>query len=169
MDLDQDLRWLVLIQLAGFNHPQLDVLVAAQKAVDKSYVAELALIAIDAALPDVKVKQRWIAEFEKTTGRLSAQKQKTAMYHLFPAHQSSYSRAFSRRLIDDLIDFDVDRDQKFIGAMVNSVISKSCIQKNVDRLQQTIDNNPQLGLIALKGLKEIHQATQHCVALNRLQ
>ena len=166
LEIDQDRRWSILIQLASFGHPQTSELLAKEKLLDNSYVGELSAIAVDASMPSLAVKKRWLAEFAKTSERLTAQKQKTAMSFLFPSHQSQLSKPVADQLIADLVRFDVDRDQKLIATMVHSIMPRQCSEDSVKRLAQAIENNGQLGLIALKGLKEQHQADQLCVRLS---
>ena len=116
--------------------------------------------------PDAKVKQRWLEEFGKTHNRLSAQQQKTAMYNLFPAWQTDLMAPVADRLLADLVAYDAYRDQKLVTAMVRSIIPQLCSSDNIARLDNRIKDNPQLGLIALKGLKEAPQNEAQCVKLN---
>jgi aminopeptidase N len=167
--IDQDKRWQIIKHLAGFNYPQLDSLLAKEKAADPSYQGELATIAIEARRPTLAAKKYWIAEFEKTKDRQTAKKQKIAMYNLFPSYQMDLLAPLAERLIADLVAFDVDRDQKLVGSMVYSVMPTLCRDQSVVKLKRVIDDNPQLGLIAMKGLREMHQADAKCVAISKVQ
>ncbi len=169
LEIDQDLRWGLLIQLAGFGYQHYDALLAKEKAKDPSYQGELGAIAADARQPKADAKLRWIKEFEKTSNRLTARKQKVAMDYMFPSHQSHLLEPLSDRLINDLVSFDVNRDQKLIATMVYAIMPRLCSSASVAKLQQAIDNNPQLGLIALKGLKEMHQSDEKCVEISKVK
>jgi aminopeptidase N len=169
LDIDQDMRWDLLIKLSGFGYKHFDDLLAKEKINDPSYQGELAAIAADARQPKAEAKLRWIEEFEKTSNRLTAQKQKRAMDYMFPSHQGHLLEPLADRLIADLVSFDVNRDQKLIATMVYSIMPRLCSNASVAKLQQAIDNNPQLGLIALKGLKEMHQGDEKCVDISKVK
>ena len=47
----QDLRWKLLTRLSGFNHPQVDSLLAKEKQADPSHQGKLAAIGVDAIRP----------------------------------------------------------------------------------------------------------------------
>ncbi|NQZ09837.1 MAG: aminopeptidase N [Algicola sp.] len=169
LDIDQDMRWDLLIHLSGYGYQHLDDLLAKEKAKDPSYQGELAAIAADARQPKAEAKLRWIEEFEKTSGRLTARKQKVAMDYMFPSNQGHLLEPLADRLLSDLVSFDVDRDQKLIATMVYTIMPRLCSNASVAKLQQAIDNNPQLGLIASKGLKEMHQGDEKCVAISKVK
>lgn len=166
--LDQDMRWDILTQLSRMGHQQTHQLLVKEKQQDSSHKGVLAAIAVDASWPDVNTKARWLTEFGKTENRLSAQKQKVAMAHLFPSNQQHLIEDFSQRLLSDLVAFDVYRDQKIISAMVSGMMPQSCNRQTDEQLQATIDANPQLGLIAMKGLKVSLQNNQQCIAISRM-
>lgn len=169
ISVDQDLRWDLLAQLSRMGHDKTQALLAQEKSKDSSHSGVLAAIAVDAAWPALESKKRWLKEFEKTENRLSAQKQKIAMAYLFPSNQKPMMSTFSTRLLQNLVEFDVYRDQKVIAAMVNGVMPGQCTKQSSDMLRTTIENNPQLGLIAMKGLKRTLQLNQQCIELAQMK
>ncbi len=164
--IDQDYRWKLMIQLSAMGHKGAANLVAVESKNDSSHKAKLAAIEAGASMPNKTAKERWFIEFEKEENRLSASLQKEAMYGMFLSHQSRLYETFAQRAIDDLIKFDQDRDQGVIQTMVYNMMPTMCNANSVARLGDVIKANPQLGLSAMKGLKEVQQEDQRCVDLS---
>ncbi|MCB0407760.1 MAG: aminopeptidase N [Bdellovibrionales bacterium] len=158
--IDQDKRWDIISRLASLGHRQSKTLIAAESKKDQTHTGRLNKISAEASLPDWKSKIKWINKFTQPETKESDAVLRTAIYSLFPVNQTDLRTKFSEEFYPKLLELnngkEVNRARAFTVLTPNECVN------NTGKLEQFIDEHPQLKPVVLKQLRVINQQYGRC-------
>lgn len=163
LTLSQDLRWSMIAILNGKAVPDAEARIAAEQARDKSDSGELAAVAAQAARPDAKVKQEWLAKIGDTQTKLPFSRIRTAMFSLYPSSQVALNEQTAAARLAQLPVLDKSAGPVFMRDYASAMIPATCTAASVQRLADTAAANPGLNAGTRRALLVAHQEDQRCV------
>jgi aminopeptidase N len=166
LPVTSDLRWLLLIKLAGNGQLDTDALLAAEAAVDDSDYGVKSHLTALAARPDLAQKRRWLAELQNPEGLTGLSRQRAVMGGLFPASQTLLQEEVLDEVLQALPVLSHKVDPYFMTSYVKQLLQPMCLPHSVARMQAALDETAdQLDSTALRFLREAHQADSECLIL----
>ncbi len=166
LEIDQDRRWEVLVQLASWNHESVPRLTDREKDRDASYSGKLWAIAVEAVRPDLVTKQAWLDEFQKTTESMPFGQQRQAMSSLFPAHQTEIQNSLLGEVLAPIPEMSRSRDAYFLSSYGYGLLRNTCSQSAVDQISKLLEQRDQLASPIERALLETRQEAERCVRLD---
>ncbi|SFG20205.1 Membrane alanyl aminopeptidase Metallo peptidase. MEROPS family M01 [Duganella sp. CF458] len=167
LTLSQDVRWDMIAVLNRKDYPGAEARIAAEQAKDKSDSGELAAVAAQAARPDAKVKQEWLARIGDTQTKLPFSRIRTAMHALYPSSQVALNEQSAAARLAQLPQLDKAAGPVFMRDYAGAMIPATCTAASVQRLADTADANPGLSAGTRRSLLVAHQEDQRCVAIRK--
>jgi len=149
------------------DYPGAEARIAAEQAKDKSDSGELAAVAAQAARPDAKVKQEWLARIGDTQTKLPFSRIRTAMHALYPSSQVALNEQSAAARLAQLPVLDKSAGPVFMRDYAGAMIPATCTAQSVQRLADTAAANPGLSAGTRRSLLVAHQEDQRCVAIRK--
>jgi aminopeptidase N len=165
--LSQDVRWDMIALLNRKAYPGAEARIAAEQAKDKSDSGELAAVAAQAARPDAKVKQEWLAKIGDTQTKLPFSRIRTAMHALYPSSQVALNEQSAAARLAQLPLLDKSAGPVFMRDYAGAMIPATCTPGSVKRLAEAAEANPGLSAGTRRSLLVAHQEDQRCVAIRK--
>jgi aminopeptidase N len=161
--MSQNLRWRVVIALAGLGVPEAESLIADEQERDPSDLGEKMAIAADAVRPLADTKQRWIREITSPESGLGLSRQRFAIFSLFPARQSDLQAEQLDRILESLPALS-GRDPYFVSSYVSGLLRPVCTHESTAAMGAALDAGG-LNSTSELFLREALQADEECLAL----
>jgi len=166
LDLDQDRRWQILIQLTSWDHPSARELRKIERGRDASYSGELWDLAVEASRPHMASKRKWISEFQDAGSGLSLGQQRQAMAALFPAHQIEFQTELVEETLDPLPDMSTNRDPYFLSSYGYGLLGISCSRQAIETITRILESTDRLDPTSNRVLLEMRQEAERCLRLD---
>ncbi|KQV44835.1 aminopeptidase N [Duganella sp. Root336D2] len=167
LTLSQDVRWDMIAVLNRKDYPGAEARIAAEQAKDKSDSGELAAVAAQAARPDAKVKQEWLAKIGDTQSKLPFSRIRTAMHALYPSSQVALNEQSAAARLAQLAQLDKSAGPVFMRDYAGAMIPATCTAASVQRLADSAQANPGLSAGTRRALLVAHQEDQRCLAIRK--
>lgn len=165
--LSQELRWEIIAILNRYAAPGAEARIAAEQAKDKSDSGELAAVAAQAARPDAKVKQEWLARIGDQQTKLPFSRIRTAMHSLYPSTQVALNEQSAAARLAQLPLLDKSAGPVFMRDYAGAMIPATCTPASVQRLADAAAANPELSAGTRRALLVAHQEDQRCVSMRK--
>jgi aminopeptidase N len=170
LPMSADLRWKILIRLAGSGQFDIDALIAAELAKDDSDFGLKGSLAAQAARPDLEQKSVWLSDLQSPESLTGLSRQRAVLSGLFPADQTRLQMALLDNILQSLPVLSHSVDPYFMTSYVTELLAPMCHPESADKLQQAIDQTgDQLDSTALRFLREAAQADRECLELRQAQ
>jgi aminopeptidase N len=170
LPITADLRWALLIKLAAHGTPDIDALIAAERASDDSDFGVKSALTASAARPDGAQKNAWLAELQSPEALGGLARQRAVMAGLFPANQTQLQFELLDEVLQSLPALSHTVDPYFMSSYVRSLLQPTCLPASVARMQDTLDQQiARLDSTAVRFLREAHQADAECLELRSSQ
>jgi aminopeptidase N len=167
LEINQDLRWGIIVRLNRFDYPGSAALVQAELARDKSDSGQAAALASTVMRPDPKTKAEWLATIEDPQTKLPFSKVRTAMGSLYPPEQAALAEQSAEARLARLPVLDKSAGPVYMRAFAGSMIPTSCTPASVKRLAAAADKMTDLSAGTRRALLDTLQEDQRCVAIRQ--
>ncbi|MTW09468.1 aminopeptidase N [Pseudoduganella eburnea] len=165
--LSQELRWDIIAILNRYAFDGAEARIAAEQAKDKSDSGELAAVAAQAARPDAKVKQEWLAKIGDQQTKLPFSRIRAAMHSLYPSTQVALNEQSAAERLAQLPALDKSAGPVFMRDYAGAMIPATCTAASVQRLADAAAANPDLSAGTRRALLVAHQEDQRCVSMRK--
>ncbi len=163
LHISQDFRWKILHRLAVLNHPSIEIMLVAEKQLDSSDAGVLSAIAVESAIPDLSVKQKWVAHFMEKENPLPLSHQRKAMEAMFPANQVALQEQLLPELLAALPMMNQTRDNYYKRSYGRDLLAGICTESGLQQIKAAL-NKDQIGTTLYRFLSENVQKAEECVA-----
>ncbi|ABZ75452.1 aminopeptidase N [Shewanella halifaxensis HAW-EB4] len=176
IEIDQDLRWKMVIHLNRYGHRNARYWLDIERSVDNSDSGQKSAIAAEVIRPAPANKQRWLSRTQQATN-LPFAKVRTVMENLYPSEQKRLSAATAEQRLATLAELERSKDPVFMHSYNKSLIPTDCSYANANRLQQLIGSVESVESVesgqtqralsdtSLRTLKEAAQYEQKCLLI----
>ncbi|MFQ6372743.1 aminopeptidase N [Shewanella sp. YIC-542] len=162
--LDQDSRWHIVQQLNRYDYPASKQLLQQEAAKDPSDSGRKAALAAMVSRPEAAIKRDWLNRILHEGAPFP--EQRIAMTYLYPAEQQHLSAASAEERLEVLPALDKKQSPVFMRSYAPQLIPAACNHASVNRLQQTIKDNPRLSVTTMRPLQERLQEDRRCVMIS---
>jgi aminopeptidase N len=166
IDIDQDLRWLMIRQLSMLGHQRAEDLISKEQGRDPSNRGKQAALAAQALLPSIENKKKWFEIVSSEKPSISLAEQKSIMWNLFPASQRPVIKNFKDDYFKRLNKLSSKREVQFIETYASSFAPAYCDPASVSQLDREIKGGPgKSSSIIYRELRIAHQEDERCVRI----
>ncbi len=140
-EFDQDRRWTALRVLSAEGHDRVDQLLAIEKKRDPTDDGRRRVLAIEAARPDIAVKQSIIDDVLNRESASSYAMQRISMGNMFPAGQEELHEALADEILAQILEEEQNPDPAFYArarGFAAYLIPTNCTEASVARLKDAI-------------------------------
>lgn len=170
LPISPDLRWRLLTILSGNGAANIAAMVAAEQNADVSDYGLKRALGANAAIPDLTVKTKWLAELVNPETLTGLARQRAVMAELFPPNQTMLQLELLDQVLDALPKLSETSDPYFMSSYVSTLLTPMCVPESTARMQAFLDEQAQhLNSTALRFLREAHQTDSECLALRNTQ
>ncbi len=162
--LDQDRRWLMVIQLSRFGRDQSEQLRLAELKRDKSQNGVLSALEAEAIQPQAQVKEKFMRELLGSS-QLSVAKTRAIAKGLFPYEQNHFAENYLDQYFAAILDFSkTGRNPEEIEAFASYLKPISCNEVGLQKSRVFLENKQsEIILNVVKDLKENNQDGEQCL------
>ncbi|WP_220761278.1 MULTISPECIES: aminopeptidase N [unclassified Shewanella] len=178
IEIDQDLRWKMVVHLNRFDHRNAHYWLSKEQAADNSDSGQKSALAAQIVRPEALKKSQWLNRIQQPTN-LPFAKVRTVMENLYPSEQKLLSAVTAEQRLVTLQQISNTHDPVFMRTYNKTLIPTECSYANAVRLQRLIDSNnatePSATLTtlaentlpasSLRALKEAVQHEQMCLLI----
>jgi aminopeptidase N len=168
LNLDQDLRWQILLRLNQFQYDDYLELTAievrndgSQRGIQNTFVAE-------AIRPDLKIKQQWLDRIFTQDAALSLDQLRAVTQNLFPVEQNFLRAKLSEQIIERTIALNDTVDDQTMKNIGTSLAPNTCTKKSATQLAKVKDRLAELRPILGKSYRIAHHENERCLQIGRL-
>jgi aminopeptidase N len=166
LDLDQDLRWLIVRQLSMMGHPRTEALISKEQTKDPSSRGKQSALAAQAMMPALQNKRKWFELVSTEKPKLTLAEQKSVIWNLFPSVQRSVRTEFQEDYFKRLKRLAAVREVQFVETYASSLAPTHCDQSSVNRLAAEIQSiSSKANPIIFRELRIAHQEDERCVKI----
>ena len=170
LPISADLRWQILIRLAGNGLFEIDPLLDAEQAADHSDFAAKQLLTARAARPNLSNKELWLTELQDPERLNGLARQRAVMAGLFPPSQTQLQSEVLDKILLSLPVLSHEVSPYFMSSYVRDLLTPMCATGTSDKMRQFLNTQANsLDSTALRFLREALQADEECAALRPLQ
>lgn len=166
LELDQDRRWAIVIQLARLGAPGHAGLIGKEGRRDPSRRGQTLAIAAQAVRPDAKSKQAWLDRI--AAGKAPLAELRAAMESLFPPEQAQLERRFAGGFYASLPALAKERPEEFLERYAMNLAPATCRAEDGQALARFLQEHPDLHPVAAKELKIAAQENGRCLKIRDL-
>lgn len=161
LKIDQDKRWAIIQSLTSRGYPSARSLIRREAQKDKSHLGKLAKTACEAALPNWSQKQEWIKKYTSKDSNESFSVLSSAIFHLFPLHQSNFRKKFASEFYDYMKILGAGKDTH--KARTFTVLAPNeCLGSDTPKMSEFISSHPNLKPTVMKNLRVQNQQYERC-------
>jgi aminopeptidase N len=168
IEMSPDRRWrllLILSKTGAVTPEQLE----DQAELDSSDYGQRQLLAVQAAVPELQAKSRWLDELQDSQSVTSLAKRRAVMGALFPATQTELQAELLDQILEAIPELS-GGDLYFLRHYMTRLLTPMCRLETAEKLQGALDAyGAALDPTILRFLREAHQADAECAALRSMQ
>ena len=170
LEMSPEVRWNMLDVLSRSGAGGIEQLLATESAADASDYGAKRALSTRAALPDVSLKARWLAELQSPDELRGLANQRAVIAGLFPPNQTALQLELLPRILDALPALSATSDPYFMSSYARTLLAPMCDERSGALMQKTLDEqSDRLSSTALRFLRESLQADQECLSLRGKQ
>lgn len=163
--LGQNQRWNIIQRFAARDYPLARELLAAERDRDPSDAGRRSAIAAEAALPDVAIKQQWIARILDTEDPLPLSNLRAAMGSIFPTGQEQLQLELLPQLTTDLAGLAAARDNYFQQSYGRDLFNGVCNEDGLEIIASAIADSAAIGATLYRFMSENVQRAEDCLEM----
>ncbi|WOT04520.1 aminopeptidase N [Shewanella youngdeokensis] len=164
LEVDQDLRWLMVSHLNRYDHPSAMYWLRKERTADTSDSGQKAALAAEVSRPDALKKRQWLTRIQQETN-LPFSKQRTIMAHLYPSEQKALSNVTAQQRLSTLAQLDKNKGPVFMRSYAKLLIPTDCSYASVSALNDTLARVTSLSDGTARAIKETVQQEQKCLLI----
>lgn len=168
LNLDQDLRWQILIRLNQFTHRDYLALTQVETQKDSSQRGIQSALAAEAARPNAAIKQVWLERIFIQDPNYSLDQQRTVMQNFLPVEQNLLRKTFSEQIIDRSLALPANTDDQIMKTIGNYLVPNTCTRASAEQLAAAKDELNQQRPILEKSYRIAHQENLRCLAIGEV-
>ncbi len=161
LKVDQDMRWMLIKNLARHGHKKTTDLVTIEKIKDTSNKGIKAAHVALASTPNWKIKKQWISEFKKPKSEYSLNILSSVARNLFPSDQNVFRKKHSKSFFKDLKQIIKDKDMLYASSYT-SLSPRFCDDKDPDLIPSYLNDNSGIAPSISRRLKITRQESERC-------
>ncbi|MBQ4889613.1 aminopeptidase N [Shewanella sp. UCD-FRSSP16_17] len=166
LNINQDLRWKIIIQLNRYDYPNSAKLLAREKQADSSDSGQKSAIAAEVSRPQAQIKRQWLHNIEHDTD-MPFSKLRVAMNYLYPSEQKLLSAATAEERLANIAETD-KKGPVFMRAYNRALIPTACNNANIAAINRVLDTETGLSQMTRRALLEARQKEQGCVKISEM-
>ena len=168
IEFDQERRWNALERLAGFDHPGMDALLAAERKSDPSDRGRRSALSVAAARPDTHQQRRLAAMLLDPAGAaLSVADGRAHAKGLFPSHQGPLQLKIIDTVLEALPRVSAEVDPPHFRAITRGLLGPICDDGYLRQLEQTLSRSESLHPALRKWLLDARFEVRRCLAIGK--
>ncbi len=165
LEIDQDRRWNLVLQLNRYAHRDYAALLAAERERDGSDFGVNLALAAEAARPDAALKEKWMTQLLDSPESYRLATWRYVMSELFPPEQLALLEPWRERILEAVPRLNGEADLEFLGEFTGYFSTATCTEASVERLAQANRDFAGLQPIVVKSYLVHHQNDELCVRL----
>nr|WP_283104545.1 aminopeptidase N [Shewanella olleyana] len=166
LNINQDLRWKIIIQLNRYDYPNSAKLLATEKQRDASDSGQKSAIAAEVIRPQAQLKRQWLHTIEHDTN-LPFSKLRVAMNYLYPSEQKLLNAATAEQRLANIAETDT-KGPVFMRAYNRRLIPTACTNASVEAINEVLNTETGLSQMTRRALLETRQKEQGCVKISEM-
>ncbi len=166
LDIDQNLRWQMLLTLNKHGHQKAKTLTENERQRDKSNQGKLMALASQSVRPDERQKRQDLTSFIDPLSTRNLNDNRTIIQHLFPSSQLQ----LQKQLLDTIIEIGEkakDLQPEMFMSQYSRLFLGYCSQKSIDKITRYIEALDKKHVALLKGLRAANHENVTCVTLGK--
>ncbi|MBI4425511.1 MAG: aminopeptidase N [Elusimicrobia bacterium] len=164
LELDQDRRWELVVQLNRWKAPKADRLLAAEARRDGSRRGQTNAIRAEAVRPEARTKEKWLRAASEGPER-PLEELRSALRVLFPPEQAALRRRFADEFYARLKPLMQAKPNELLREFAESLVPATCRPQDGEVIGLFLRKNPQAAPIVRKKLKIARQENARCAAI----
>lgn len=168
LGIGQGLRWTILQRLAERDYGNVEELMTQERQRDGSDAGVRAFYSVQAALPDLAIKEQWVERILDLDDPLPLSNQRAAMSAIFPAGQEELQLALLPRLVENLPALAQAKDNYYLQSYGRDMFAGICSEEGLRMLSQAIVDSERIGPTLYRFMSENRQSAQECVSRRSL-
>lgn len=165
LSLGQNQRWNIIQRFTARDYDNARELLAAERQRDPSDAGRRSAIAAESGLPDINIKQQWVARILDTENPLPLSNLRAAMGSIFPTGQEELQLALLVQLTSNLSGLASSRDNYFQQTYGRDLFSGICEQQGLEILSDAISDSDAIGATLYRFMSENVQSASACLEL----
>ncbi len=161
LKIDQDKRWSIIYTLSSRGYPSVKSLIRREAQRDTSHQGQLSRVSSEAALPNWNKKQEWIKKFTDKSSAESFAVLRSAIYSLFPTHQSEFRKKFSGEFYNHMKTLGAGKETHKARTFT-ALTPDECQNPENRKLEEFIKSHPDMKPTVVKQLKIHNQQYERC-------
>ncbi|WP_285163306.1 aminopeptidase N [Shewanella goraebulensis] len=166
LNISQDLRWKIIIQLNRHDYPSSAKLLTTEKQLDVSDSGQKSAIAAEVIRPQAQLKRQWLHTIEHNTS-MPFSKLRVAMNYLYPSEQKLLSAATAEQRLANIAEID-KKGPVFMRAYNRRLIPTACSNASVEAINEVLNTETGLSQMTRRALLETRQKEQRCVNISEM-
>ena len=168
LDIDQERRWKALQRLAGFDHPDIEAMLAAERKRDRSDRGRRSALSVSAALPDPQQQRRLAAMLlDPAASVLSVADGRAHAAGLFPSHQGNLQLAVVGTALEALPRISSAVAPRHFRAITRGLLGPVCDQGYLEPLTHALNRPEPLHPALRKWLLDVRFEVRRCLAIGQ--
>ncbi|MBL4572066.1 MAG: aminopeptidase N [Gammaproteobacteria bacterium] len=165
LSLGQNQRWTIIQRFTARDYDNARELLASERQRDPSDAGRRSAIAAEAALPDLNIKQEWVARILDTENPLPLSNLRAAMGSIFPTGQEELQLALLPQLTSNLPELAANRDNYYQQTYGRDLFSGICEQRGLEILSASISDSDAIGTTLYRFMSENEQSASECIEM----
>jgi aminopeptidase N len=162
--VDNDLRWMMIVQLSSLGDPRAGDLIASQSKKDASERGIQMAGMAAAAKPDISVKRKWFQTLQSNAD-IKFARARSAMHFLLPPWQETLRATFADDYYKSLAVVASQRQIDIAELFAGTFAPVTCTKDSAKRMSDYLNSNQALPPAISKELKIQHQEDARCAAI----
>jgi aminopeptidase N len=134
--LDVDRRWSLVKRLSRFQHPEAETRLAELSKLDASERGQRNVLAAEAVLPKIEIKQKWISALKVEKPNMSFAEARSVLSALFPVEQKGLTKLFSQDFYNYLEAHGRSENEIFVESVAGTLAPLNCEATESKRLRE---------------------------------
>lgn len=143
IDIDQDMRWDIVLAANRYQYGDFDGLLAAEKTRDPSDQGVNSTLAVEAARPVPAVKDAFLDSVLDAPDTYKVASLRFITGYLFPAGQQALHETRADRILDALAAVNARGEDRYMNAIL-ALVPATCTPESVARLTAARDNTTEM-------------------------
>jgi aminopeptidase N len=165
LELNQDLRWNIVVRLNRYAHTRGTQLLAAERLRDSSEEGKRRALQAEVIGASVEGKESWLNTALARGDEYRLMRSRTIMGALYPSNQRHLMTTQAQQILDRLPQIESEQDSLFFRHISRNLIPRLCTEANITALSKAIDSRQSYEPALDKALLVARQLDQRCLAV----